>query len=184
MLTDIHPHLEAWTEAAKKSDHLHYVARSVDAGNAPRDLLASRGEGKVFRMFNLAFHHFDDELADKILRNSMDTAEGFGIFELQARTVSSLLMVLLIGPLMMVITPFYFWRSPGHLFFTYVVPVIPFVLVADGIVSSLRTRSAEEVMAMVGKGRGVEGWRFESGSECHTWPIGEMSWIVGLRQDT
>ena len=187
VLTDIAPHLEAWEVAAKKSDNLHFIPRSVDAANAPPNLLRTlpRGAGrnkKVFRLFNLAFHHFDDPLAEKILRNTLATSDGFGIFELQARTFSSLLTVALIWPLMLLVSPFYFWRSPGHLFFTYIIPVIPFVMVFDGFVSSLRTRSAAEVMAMIRKVGGAEGWEFKSGSDYHTYPIGEMTWFIGTRK--
>ncbi len=82
VLTDLHPHLDAWRAAAKKSGNLTFIADSVDAANAPKDLLAGL-EGprtkkkKVFRLFNLAFHHFDDGLAAQILRNTLETAEGF-----------------------------------------------------------------------------------------------------------
>ena len=185
ILTDIAPHLEAWGEAAKRSHNLHYIPTPVDASDAPSDLLEllpkSGKKRKVFRLFNLAFHHFDDPLATKIVQNSIETSDGFGIFELQARTFSSLLTITLMWPLLLLISPFYFWRSPGHLFFTYVVPVIPFVLVFDGYVSSLRTRSAEEVLVMINKGGGVKGWEFDSGSECHTFPIGEMTWFIGIK---
>jgi hypothetical protein len=87
------------------------------------------------------------------------------------------------GLLMLVITPFYFWRSPGHLFFTYIIPIIPFVLVFDGWVSSLRTRSAEEVEALM-KDCGVscEGWTLLSGSEQHTFPTGYMTWVIGQKK--
>ena len=77
ILTDLHPHLEAWSAAAKKSDHLGYISMPVDAANAPADLIRTDGK-KVFRMFNLAFHHFDDPLAQQILKNSIETADGFG----------------------------------------------------------------------------------------------------------
>ena len=187
VLTDIAPHLEAWEVAAKKSDNLHFIATSVDAANAPPNLLRTlpreaRRNKKVFRLFNLAFHHFDDPLAEKILRNTLATSDGFGIFELQARTFSSFLTVALIWPLMLLVSPFYFWRSPGHLFFTYIIPVIPFVMVFDGFVSSLRTRSASEVMAMIRKVGGSDGWEFRSGNECHTYPIGEMTWFIGIKK--
>jgi hypothetical protein len=53
----------------------------VDAARVPRDLIGRyRREGKkVFRLFNLAFHHFDDELARRILRDTVDGGDaGFG----------------------------------------------------------------------------------------------------------
>ena len=186
VLTDIAPHIEAWEEIFKKSDNMHFISTPVDAADAPLDLLSSLPNGgkggKVFRLFNLAFHHFDDPLAKRILHNSIATSDGFGIFELQARTLSSLITISLIWPLMLLITPFYFWRSPGHLFFTYVVPIIPFVLVFDGYVSSLRTRSTQEILRLMGNKGDVKGWRFGSGSECHTYPTGEMTWFIGLKE--
>lgn len=167
--------------AAAKSANLRYVTRSVDAGDAPRDLGQGQGK-KVFRLFHLAFHHFDDGLGRRILKNTLATSEGFGIFELQGRTLSSLFTVSMMWPLLLLITPFYYWRSPGHLFFTYIVPIIPFVLVFDGYVSSLRTRTPEEFFTLMEGMEEVEGWRFRSGSELHTWPTGEMTYFIGVRE--
>lgn len=190
VLTDIAPHIEAWEEAKKGSstNSLFYIDVPVDASNAPQDLLAplrtEMQSRKVFRLFFLAFHHFDDPLAMKILENSIQTADGFGIFELQHRTLSSFLVCTLTFPLLLLVSPFYFWASPGHLFFTYVIPIIPLVVTLDGYVSSLRTRSADEIRAIVGGGGkgGVKGWKFRNGSEYHTYPIGEMSWFIGMKE--
>jgi hypothetical protein len=77
VLTDLHPHIKDWVEASKKSPNLSFVSKSVDATNAPSDLIESDGK-KVFRLFNLAFHHFDDKLGKDILRNTLETADGFG----------------------------------------------------------------------------------------------------------
>ena len=185
VLTDIAPHLDAWKEAAVQSNRLHYVAQPVDAANAPKDLLKSlpkeRSRRKVFRLFFLAFHHFDDPLARKIIRNSLATSDGFAIFELQARTVSSLVTVSLIWPLLLLVSPFYYWRSPGQLFFTYIIPIIPFVLVFDGYISSLRTRTAGEILKMAERGSIARDWGFRSGNEVHTWPCGEMTWFMGTK---
>ena len=189
VLTDIAPHLEAWEEAAKRSDNIHYISTSVDAANAPRDLLNPftkkgsefKAKQKVFRLFNLAFHHFEDPLAAKILQNSIDTSDGFGIFELQGRTFSSMITMSLMWPVLLLVSPFYFWNSPGHLFFTYIIPIIPFVIVVDGYTSSLRTRTADEIMALISRNGSVPGWEFRSGSECHSWPTGEMTYFIGIK---
>ncbi|MCJ1417600.1 hypothetical protein MMC32_003944 [Xylographa parallela] len=190
VLTDIAPHIEAWKEAQLKSPtrSLQYIDYPIDAANAPRDFLSPvtrKGQSsKVFRLFFLAFHHFDDPLATKILENSIDTSDGFAIFELQHRTFSSFLTCTLMWPLLLLISPFYFWRDPGFLFFTYIIPIVPFVLVVDGYTSSLRTRTAEEIRSMMGGGGkgGIKGWKFRSGSEVHTYPIGEMSWFIGMKE--
>ncbi|KAL2069601.1 hypothetical protein VTL71DRAFT_14280 [Oculimacula yallundae] len=182
ILTDIHPHIPDWTVAAKRSENLSFIAQSVDAANAPSSLNGADGK-KIFRLYNLAFHHFDDKLGLDILRNTIETGDGFGIFELQERTISSLLTIFAMGLLMFFITPFYFWRSPGHLFFTYVIPIIPFVLVVDGYTSSLRTRSAEEVQALMKDcGASCDGWTVKSGKEQHTWPTGYMTWVIGIKK--
>ncbi|TVY30955.1 hypothetical protein LHYA1_G000255 [Lachnellula hyalina] len=181
VLTDIHPHIPDWTEASKRSENLSFVSESVDASNAPASLNSQDGK-KIFRLYNLAFHHFDNKLGSEILRNTLETADGFGIFELQERTISSMITITAMGLLMFLITPFYFWRSPGHLFFTYIIPIIPFVLVFDGYISSLRTRSAEEVQAMMKEcGASCDGWTVKNGAEQHTWPTGYMTWIIGVK---
>jgi len=182
ILTDLHPHIPDWTEASRRSENLSFVSSPVDAANAPAHLNNPDGK-KVFRLYNLAFHHFEDKLGMNILRNTIDTADGFGIFELQERTISSLLTMLAMGVLFFAITPFYFWRSPGHLFFTYIIPIIPFVLVFDGIVSSLRTRSSEEVQTLMKQcGASCDGWTVKSGHEQHTWPTGYMTWVIGIKK--
>jgi hypothetical protein len=80
VLTDLHPHVDDWKKAASASPNLSYVSDSVDAAQAPADLVGRyKDEGtKVFRLFNLAFHHFDDPLAKAILKNTIETSDGFG----------------------------------------------------------------------------------------------------------
>ena len=83
MLTDFYPNPEAWKNiAAKSSGRVTWVAEPVDAGNAPsRETLVESIEedrGKVFRMFSLAFHHFDDAGAKRIARDAILNSDGFG----------------------------------------------------------------------------------------------------------
>lgn len=168
--------------AARGSPHLTYVPTPVDAAAAPRELI-QRGEagGKgVFRLFNLAFHHFDDVLARAILKNTVETSDGFGIFELQSRTLSSFVSCMLFGLFILLIAPLLYWWSPPILFFVYVVPVVPFVLVFDGLISSLRTRTADEVEVLLrtcGAGDRAD-WLVRSGSETFLWPCGHLTWII------
>ena len=80
VLTDLHPHVDSWEKAARASPYLTYVSTPVNAASAPPELITQHkraGKG-VFRLFNLAFHHFDDELARAILKNTVETSDGFG----------------------------------------------------------------------------------------------------------
>ncbi|TRX95500.1 hypothetical protein FHL15_003458 [Xylaria flabelliformis] len=154
ILTDLHPHVKSWEKAASESPHLTYVSTPVDAAAAPPDLITQNKTGGkgVFRLFNLAFHHFDDDLARAILKNTVSTSDGFGIFELQSRTFSSFVSCMLFGLFICLIAPLLYWWSPQILFFVYVVPIVPFVLVFDGVISSVRTRTADEVEILLPKG--------------------------------
>ena len=80
VLTDLHPHEENWRAVAAQRPNVGYEARPVDAANVPAELVSRYKEGgkKLFRLFNLAFHHFDDPLARAILKNTIETSNGFG----------------------------------------------------------------------------------------------------------
>lgn len=74
LLTDLYPDLEAWKAIVKKSDHIAYVGTPVDATKAGR--YAARDK-KELRIFNMCFHHFDDDGARKVLRSCMEESEAF-----------------------------------------------------------------------------------------------------------
>lgn len=90
----------------------------------------------------------------------------------------------------MVMAPYYalVWGSPLALVFTYVLPILPFVLVFDGWMSCLRTRTPEEVEALL-RTCGAEGgqaeiakWEVKSGSEPFMWPVGSVNWIICVKR--
>ncbi|KAK5626160.1 hypothetical protein RRF57_001875 [Xylaria bambusicola] len=182
ILTDLHPHVESWEKAARASPYLTYVSTPVDAADAPPELITQhKAAGKgVFRLFNLAFHHFDDGLARAILKNTVETSEGFGIFELQSRNLSSFVSCMLFGFFILLIAPLLYWWSPQILFFVYVVPIVPFVLVFDGLISSLRTRTADEIEVLLRTCGAADtaDWTVYSGSETFLWPCGHLTWII------
>lgn len=199
VLTDLHPHIENWTKAASRSPNVHFSPDPVDASDAPADLLAnhlnastaaalSATDKKQFRLFNLAFHHFDDALARRILANTVRTSDGFAIFELQDRSLRAFLACCLLGVGTLLVAPLFAWRwrSPATLFWCWAIPVLPFVLVFDGWVSSLRTRTPDEVEALL-RTCGVDEkelgeWELRSGRECHLPPVADLNWIICTRK--
>ena len=79
------------------------------------------------------------------------------------------------------------------LFLVYICPLVLFVFVFDGLVSALRIRTFREIMALAGEvvpsattqkvmGIRQRGWSFEYGDKVHTWPIGYINWIVGIKR--
>ena len=197
ILTDLHPHTSAWREAAKLSDHLHYVPSPIDASAAPSNLLSlaepplpssstnSDQKKKQLHVFHLAFHHFDKPLALRITKNILSTSHAFCIFELQARTLDSLILVTMTWPLLWAFSWYHFWGNWDMLFWIYIVPIVPFVVVFDGWISSLRTRWGDEVRDLIveagGEGELGEGWKVNWGGCKHSRPFGDALWIFGKK---
>ncbi len=108
------------------------------------------------------------------------------IFELQDRTFGAFLTTLVFGLGILLTAPYYAWRwrSPMTLVFTYLVPILPFVLVFDGWMSMLRTREPDEVAALLrtcgaeSETDGTDGWELCSGQTRHLWPCGYLKWII------
>lgn len=136
-----------------------------------------------------------------MLQSTLDTSDGFAIVELQDRHLSSLILMLLDYFLVYVATLFWFWRDPIQLLLTYIVPIMPFIMAFDGVVSSLRTRTFEEILQIMPldengyeycieqdeEGRyevvAYNGdWVFKAGEEMHTWPLGYMNWVIGYKR--
>ncbi|RKU44808.1 hypothetical protein DL546_000672 [Coniochaeta pulveracea] len=190
VLTDLHPHVEEWRVAARESRNVSFEPRSVDAANVPKELVDRyKREGKkVCRLFSLAFHHFDDPLAKSILRNTVETGDAFAIFELQERNIASFFTLLAFGLGIFVTAPYFAWkwRSPVTIIFTYLIPILPFVLVFDGWMSALRTRTPDEVEALLrtcgAEAEELSRWEVRSGREMFFWPVGNLNWIVCERR--
>ena len=92
-----------------------------------------------------------------------------------------MLMILGLGLLTILLTPFQFppWKYPSQVFWSCIIPVVPFILTYDGIISSLRTRTPEEVVALMKTcGADMDGWELKSGHEMHTYPIGYLTWNI------
>ncbi|KAJ3527152.1 hypothetical protein NM208_g10844 [Fusarium decemcellulare] len=181
VLADTHPNINAWTRIASQNPHITYKGQSVDASQAPERLTQPKDGRTVFRLFNLAFHRFDDDLAQRILKNTIDSNQGFAIFELQDRSIVSFLADLLLPVGVVLSAPYYAlkWRDPSMFIFTWLIPIIPLVLIWDGIVSSLGTREPEEVGALLHScSSSLTEWEFRSGKERFLWPCGYLNWII------
>ncbi|KAH8082398.1 hypothetical protein HD553DRAFT_351293 [Filobasidium floriforme] len=157
------------------------------------DRRSKRQRQRHFRTFFLAFHHFDEDMAVRVLKDAMEGGDGIGIFELQKFDLGSLLTITGLWPLTWIYTP---WLRPSllTLIFTYLIPIVPFILVLDGYVSAYRSREFEHIrylakiahdqLVLDGKTpRGGKPWVWEEGSETHTWPGGKAYWVVGKRAD-
>jgi len=70
------------------------------------------------------------------------------------------------------------------MFWTYVVPAIPLIVMFDGIVSCLRTYTPEELMALVRQVPGASTFHWESGvRRLGVLPVG-TTYLLGWPKET
>jgi hypothetical protein len=158
-LTDKYPNLRAVQNVSAASEnHISFYPVSVDAMKVPAEL-------NGFRTMFTSFHHFSPEEARAILQNAVDAGEGIGIFEITRRAPSTIGLTWAWALMLFVCTP---WIRPfrwSRLLWTYLVPIIPLVLLFDGVVSCLRTYRPRELREIVEKLAANE----------YQWEIGEHS---------
>jgi hypothetical protein len=158
-LTDKYPNLEAFESVSASSNHhINFYPESVDAMKVPRAL-------KGLRTMFTSFHHFPPDDARAILQNAVDAGESIGIFEATKRAPSTIGLIFAGVLLMFVHTPRIRPFRWSRLLWTYLIPIIPLVLLFDGVVSCLRTYRPQELREMV-----------EKLTSCHyQWQIGELA---------
>jgi hypothetical protein len=144
-LTDKYPNVSAIRFVGAASENkINFYPGSVDATKVPLDL-------KGLRTMFTSFHHFPPEQARAILQNAVDAGESIGIFEISRRAASTIAGTFAFVLMLFVGTP---WIRPfrwSRLLWTYLIPIIPLVLLFDGIVSCLRTYRPPELREMVAR---------------------------------
>ena len=142
-LTDLFPNLAALASLQERSGgRCRFRTEPVDATDVPV------GMDGVRTMFN-CFHHFPPERARAILADAVRKRRGIAIFEGVDRRCLPLLAMPLQAACVFAMTP---WVRPfkwSRLLFTYVIPLIPFVVYFDGTVSMLRIYSPDELRELV-----------------------------------
>jgi hypothetical protein len=114
----------------------------LDATKVPATLVG-------FRTMFSSFHHFDPFDARQIMIGAVEGGHGIAIFELAARKTITLSVLCFTPFLVLCLTPFIRPVSWSRLFLTYVIPIVPFVIWYDGLVSCLRAYSMEELREMI-----------------------------------
>jgi flavin-dependent dehydrogenase len=156
-LTDKYPNLAAFESAQQESGGaITYSAEPVDAARIPAQIAG-------FRTIFSSFHHFPPKEAAGVLQNAVDNRQGIGIFEAAARKPLNILATFLAPVAAVLVTPFMRPFRWSRLFWTYVIPVVPFVLLVDGILSCLRAYSTTELSQLVSSLSG----------ESYKWKIGK-----------
>ncbi len=156
VLSDIYPNRKAFQKLTEEYTNTSYISESVDATCCTES---------GFRTFYASFHHFKPETAVKILKDIVDRDEhGIGIFEMTDRSFWNLFILIGTVPLFIFLfTPLIKPFSLKRFLFTYIIPLIPFLLWFDGFVSVLRTYTEQELFEMIKLADPDEKyeWKFE-----------------------
>lgn len=137
-LTDLYPNVEAFAKIDQRDEHITGESQPLDIERATAPL---RG----IRTFFSSFHHFQPDVAERVLRNAARNGDGIFIAEVTQRRIGPMLFMLLAPLLVWLATPRLRPFTWSRLFFTYIIPAIPFVVCFDGIVSCFRTYSVDEL---------------------------------------
>ena len=134
-----------------------YYSESVDARNVPEHLIGTR------TLFT-SFHHFQRNDASAILQNAINRNEKIAIFEFTNRTLVGLAIMTFIVPMyiyfvMLTLRPF----SIQRILLTFVIPILPFTIWWDGVVSHLRTYTPKELSEIFTELDGAENYSIEAG---------------------
>jgi len=172
LLTDRYPNLEAFRKVGLASEnHIAFYPHSVDAMNVPLEL-------QGFRTIFTSFHHFPPKEARAVLQNAVGARQSIGIFEITKRSPSSIALMFPWALMLFLFTPLIRPFRWSRLLCTYVIPIIPFVLLFDGVVSCLRTYRTQELRELVKSLSGIE-YQWEIGEHSRRFGIAPITFLIG-----
>jgi len=163
-MTDLFPNERAYRAAG-----LSFERQPVDAKAVPPHLSGIR------TMFDALHHHRPAE-ARAVLADAHRARAPIVIGEATNRRVLVILPTLLLLPLFILfITPLIRPVSGWQLLLTYLIPIVPLLILWDGVVSCLRTYRPAELLELT---KGLDGYRWEAnelkkGGSFVTYLVGE-----------
>lgn len=138
-LTDKYPNIDAFKKTKERFGNIiNFIPEAVDVTNVPENL-------KGLRTIFCAFHHFDPDTARKILQNTVNSRRAIGIFEFTERRLDKLPLSFLTPLIVLFAVPFIKPVTFKRFFWVYIIPVIPWLLTYDAIVSYLKTYSPQDL---------------------------------------
>lgn len=156
-LTDLYPNRTALAAlAAAEPKTLRFAPEPVDATDVPANLMGLRTQF-------LSLHHFTPVVATAMLANAVKAEQPIAVFEAQRRDIEHVFKAALEPVMVLLLTPLIRPIRPGRLLLTYLPPVVPFFVLWDGLVSVLRTYTAEEMLALAKAADVTDAFEWECG---------------------
>ena len=171
-LTDKYPNAAALRRLAATTPGIAFEPEPVSATEVPARLAG-------FRTVFTAFHHFRPADARAILAAAVRDRQGIFVAEAIPRRPAALAMQLLVPLAVLALTPMVRPFRWSRLFWTYLVPVLPLAICFDGIVSTLRAYTPDELLAM-GREVGGDEYEWEAGFERSAGSPLPIPYLIGV----
>jgi hypothetical protein len=177
ILTDLYPRKSSAVEIAKlKNGNVRFLPEPLDAVTALHKLQG------VHVMFS-AIHHFDEEELKTLLQTAAAYKRPVAFFDYSRRNLPAEILPLLLVPFLVflaapLIRPFS-WRQ---LFFIYIIPAIPFLVMADGFISRLRSYNCPELHDMIESLGDMPDYQLQSGKFNSLLGLCSVRFIVGSQK--
>ena len=172
-LTDKYPNTTAFEDLQRcLKIGISFCKEAVDARNVPQSF-----DG--FRTMFTSFHHFAPADAQAIVQSAVCARQGIGIFEVTRRSPSAIMLILVWSVASFFFTPLVRPFRWSRLLCTYLIPIIPFVLFFDGVVSCLRSYSVNELLLMVGR-LDANGYKWDAGELRSSFGRVPIIYLIGI----
>lgn len=160
------------TAQAHAPEIITWSADSIDATRVPETLTG-------FRTLFSAFHHFRPETARAILADAVRQDQGIAIFEFTKRSPRGLTRNLALFPLSLL---WAFTLKPFRLsrwLLTWPLPVMPWVVVFEGMVSCLRTYTPDELLALAHAADPEQRYDWQAGEKPYEGSAVPATFLIG-----
>ncbi len=177
LLTDKYPNQRAFQQmCAATGNAISFHSEPVDAMCIPPDLAG-------FRTMFTSIHHFAPSEARAILMDAFEKRQGIAIFDSAKRDLWTLFTVCFVPLLALWLVPTIRPFRWSRIFWNYCLPVIPFTLWFDGVMSCLRSYSQADLKESTAEFVS-DDYRWEVGEERGT--LVNITYLVGcpVRRDT
>lgn len=154
IVSDLYPLTAQWQALQQKigAEQLRYLSEPVSVEHVP----SITRDWTIF----MAFHHFPPSLAAALLKQSTEKCNSLHIAEETHRSWLNILSMPLTMPTLLFAPLFARRFSFAKLLITTVIPIVPLMIMIDGIISCLRTYTYEEMLALLPK-EAHENFRIE-----------------------
>ena len=142
VLSDLFPSEKSYQWQAQES------AGRITAHSEPVDF-TEKVEIKGLRTLFNSLHHLNPKQVEALLLSTMKSGEAIAMFDGEDKKVVGPLVMLMSFPAPFFLTPFIKPFKFSRWIFTYFIPLIPFVILIDGVISFLRTYSTAELQEIV-----------------------------------